>query len=102
MRDGSGRCAKHPKPAWSKKIDAPKRITGRKLQRLRTELFTAKPLCAECERHGRVRLASERDHITPLYEGGADVADNVQGLCVECHEAKSLQERLRAQRRARP
>ena len=44
MRDGTGRCPKHPKQLWAKKPDAPKRITGRKLQRLRAELF-APPWC---------------------------------------------------------
>ena len=100
VRDGSGRCNKHPRPAWSKKVDAPKRVTGRKLQQLREQLFRRDPLCAECKRHGRVTLASQRDHIKPLAEGGTDTDDNVQGLCIECHDAKSLQERIRAQRRS--
>ena len=100
MRDGTGRCSKHPKPNWSKKPDAPKRVTGRKLQQLREQLFRRDPLCAECKRHGRVTLARQRDHIKPLTEGGTDTEDNVQGLCVECHDAKSLQERLRALRRS--
>ena len=101
VRDGSARCDKHKPPPWTKKPTATKRITGRKLQAMRTELFKTQPLCAECERQGRVRLATQRDHIKPLAEGGADDGDNVQGLCFDCHEAKSLQERLRALRRSR-
>ncbi len=98
MRDGSGRCDKHPRQAWNKKPDAPKRVTGRKLQRLRDELFSRNPLCVECERQGRVTLATQRDHIKPLGEGGEDTEDNTQGLCKPCHEAKSLQEAIRARR----
>ena len=100
VRDGSGRCSRHPKPAWSKKPTAAKRVTGRKLQRLRAELFARRPLCAECQRQGRVILATQRDHIVPLEEGGQDHEDNVQGLCAPCHDTKSAAERARGVRRA--
>ena len=100
VRDGTGRCAKHPKAAWAKKPTAAKRVTGRKLQRLRAQLFERDPLCAECKRHGRVTLATQRDHITPLEEGGEDVESNVQGLCADCHDAKSKAERARGVQRA--
>lgn len=100
VRDGSGRCAKHPKPQWSKPATATKRITGRKLQAMRAELFARDPLCAECKRQGRVTLATQRDHIKALAEGGADDDGNVQGLCADCHEAKSKAEAARGVRRA--
>lgn len=32
----------------------------------------------------------ELDHIEPLFRGGSDEPDNWQGLCVKCHEAKTL------------
>lgn len=101
VRDGSGRCAKHQRVDWAKKPDAPKRITGRALQKARIDLFSRAPLCAECRRKGRVTLATERDHIKPLAEGGTDTDDNVQGLCGPCHDAKSAAERLRGRARAR-
>lgn len=101
VRDGSARCDKHKPQAWAKKPTPTKRITGRKLQALRVELFRSNPLCVECERQGRVTLATQRDHIQSLAEGGADDGDNVQGLCQPCHDTKSLQERLRALRRSR-
>lgn len=101
VRDGSGRCAKHPKKAWVKPVTAAKRITGRKLQRLRSELFGRDPLCAECRRAGVVTLATQRDHIVSLEEGGKDIESNTQGLCRECHDAKSKAERERGQQRAR-
>lgn len=101
VRDGSGRCEQHPRPQWTKKQDAPKRITGRRLQAMRAALFQRQPLCERCERHGIVKPATQRDHRVPLGEGGTDTVDNEQALCDECHEAKSLQERIRAQRAAR-
>ena len=100
VRDGTGRCPKHPKKSWSKKPEAAKRITGRKLQRLREELFARSPLCAECERQGRVTLATARDHILSLEEGGQDEESNTQGLCQACHDEKSSAERSRGVRRA--
>lgn len=100
VRDGTGRCAKHPRQAWAKPATATKRITGRRLQAMRAELFARAPLCAECERQGRVTLATQRDHIKSLAEGGADDDSNVQGLCADCHDAKSKAEAARGVRRA--
>lgn len=85
--------------AWVKKPKATKRITGRRLQAMRQALFEREPLCVACKAAGRVALATERDHIVSLAEGGADDDGNVQGLCKDCHEAKSLGETLRARRR---
>jgi 5-methylcytosine-specific restriction protein A len=95
-----GRCAEHAREPWRKKPAATKRISGRRLQALRAELFARNPLCVECERAGLVTLATQRDHIVPLAEGGADDDTNTQGLCDAHHEAKSLAEALRARRRA--
>lgn len=94
VRDGSARCAAH-KVVWLKRKPT-KRITGRRLQAMRADLFSRQPTCEECARHGRVRLATQRDHKVPLAEGGADDRSNEQALCDECHEAKSLAEALRA------
>lgn len=96
VRDGGSRCDKH-RQSWVKARPT-KRITGRRLQAMREALFTSDPLCAECRRNGRTTLATQRDHIKPLAEGGADDHTNEQGLCDECHEAKSLSEALRGRR----
>lgn len=99
VRDGSGRCEAHQRPAWSKQVGATKRTTGRKLQAMRAQLFRASPLCVACEAQGRVTAATQRDHIIPLAEGGADDASNVQALCEACHEVKSKAEAARGVRR---
>jgi len=96
-----GRCADHPRDPWAKKPEATKRITGRRLQAMRAALFARDPLCARCRELGLVVLATQRDHVTPLEEGGADDATNEQGLCDDCHREKSLGEALRGRRRAR-
>lgn len=83
-----------------KKPTAAKRITGRKLQQLRKELFDREPLCRPCKERGLVVLATMRDHIVPLEEGGCDVEANVQPICEPCHDEKSKAERARGVRRA--
>lgn len=102
VRDGTGRCEKHPRPTWTKpKKPATKRITGRRLQRMREELFRQNPLCVRCQELGLVELATQRDHIISLEEGGADDPSNTQGLCDTHHDEKSLAERLRGRARGR-
>lgn len=51
------------------------------------------PLCVECLKLGRTRVAVELDHVVPLHKGGSNDDDNLQGLCRPCHSAKSAQER---------
>ena len=67
---------------------APQRIRGTHLQRLRKELFARTPLCVLCEQAGRVTIATIRDHIVPLSQGGSDTEANTQALCESCNELK--------------
>lgn len=97
----TSRCGRHqPAHGW----DAPrpyKRRAGRWLQQQREQLFREQPLCRMCEAAGRVTLATVRDHIVPLAEGGQDVPENTQGLCAACSDEKSRGERLRGSQRYR-
>lgn len=68
---------------------------------MRASLFQREPLCVMCKALGLVELATQRDHIVSLEEGGADDESNEQGLCQPHHDEKSLGERLRARRRSR-
>ena len=74
------------------------RIRGRKLQRIRKRILAEQPLCPICEIEGRVRAATEVDHIKPLWAGGDNSRANQQGLCTEHHRAKSIDERWPRQR----
>jgi len=49
-------------------------------------------ICQMCQRAGRLRLASEVDHKTPLWAGGTDDDRNLWSLCRSCHEEKTSQE----------
>ena len=101
----SGRCDVHGGPAkpWAhrpQQIDATPRLRGRANQRRREALFAREPLCRACVAHGRVTVATIRDHIAPLAEGGSETIDNEQPLCDECHTAKTAEESKRGVRRS--
>ena len=68
------------------------RTRGRIWQRIRAQVLKANPLCVMCQSAGRVTLAREVDHITPLHKGGTDDTTNLQGLCVPCHADKSARD----------
>ncbi len=71
-----------------------KRITGNSLIAIPRKHFAKQPLCVACKADGRIRLATELDHITPLLAGGRESETNRQGLCRDCHSAKSAREAL--------
>jgi 5-methylcytosine-specific restriction protein A len=73
-----------------------RRISGRRLQRQRDALFRREPLCRACARKGFSTMATIRDHILPLFEGGSDEDANVQPLCQDCSDIKTMAEALRA------
>lgn len=65
------------------------RMRGRAAVDRRRRWLEAHPLCAECEKAGRVTAATVPDHIVALVNGGADTEDNLQSLCQECHRKKT-------------
>ncbi|MEI7955450.1 MAG: HNH endonuclease [Verrucomicrobiota bacterium] len=46
-------------------------------------------LCQPCKRDGRLTLAQQVDHIVPVSKGGGDEDDNLQGICLACHDDKT-------------
>ena len=41
--------------------------------------------CFECFDTGELEV----DHVKPLHKGGENVVDNLQYLCLDCHEKKT-------------
>lgn len=70
-----------------------KRTRGRRLQRIRHELLVAEPWCRLCLAKGERTLATQIDHIVPLFKGGKDEPSNRQPLCEACHGRKTVEER---------
>ena len=56
-------------------------------------------LCQACQRKGRVKPATQVDHIKPKARGGTDDPGNLEAICAPCHDAKSAQEAAEAQGR---
>lgn len=88
-----------PSAQWTKAGLPTVRIRGRALQRLRARLFARQPWCVLCPTRGTHHLATIRDHIVPLAEGGRDDETNEQGLCQACSDLKTREESARGVRR---
>ena len=72
--------------------EAEQRTRGRKWMSIRARWFSNHPLCVECQRVGRVSVASQLDHIIPLIDGGKDDESNYKSLCKAHHDAKTEDE----------
>ena len=66
---------------------AAQRGYGANWQRLRTMVLNASPLCAECDRQGRVTPATDVHHKVKRRDGGPDTFENLEPLCHACHSA---------------
>ncbi len=71
--------------SWYSKHEDVKRTRGRRWMDMRHVVLVEEPVCAVCDR----RPSVEVDHIIPLCQGGTDARDNLQGICLECHEDKT-------------
>lgn len=70
-----------------------KRTRGRKWMAIRDQaLAKTQYRCAECLRNDKLSIADQVDHITPLHKGGTDDLDNLEGLCLTCHERKTAKD----------
>lgn len=81
-----------PKPVW-KSTNEGERLRGRAGVAFRKKIREEEPLCRACLEAGVSKLTVEIDHIVALANGGTNDRSNMQGLCKECHEAKSASER---------
>lgn len=71
------------RPSW--------RYADRRWRAERAVWLSEHPLCAECERHGRVTQASVVDHVRP-HRGDMDLfwdQSNWASMCAPCHNAKT-------------
>lgn len=112
-----GRCERHPRePRRRERTEVDREYDRRRgsakargydatWRRLRGAVLAAEPRCVRCLAAGRVRLATEVDHIVPLDQGGARLdPENLQPLCHSCHVQKTAEDRRRARslRKAAP
>jgi 5-methylcytosine-specific restriction endonuclease McrA len=89
-------------PDWNRRDDPDRKFIQSRLwrEKLRPRQLTRFPLCEHCSAVDRLKAAEEVDHIVrprgvlKLQMGW----DNLQSLCVECHQRKSAWERSGAGR----
>ena len=65
-------------------------------KKLRKEFFKLNPFCEMCMDRGVSTFAVEFDHIVPARRkslGDFFDMENFQGLCVECHQYKTIEDR---------
>lgn len=65
-----------------------------KWQKASKVFLSQNPLCRQCEKEGRIVVASVVDHIKP-HKGNMKLfwdRDNWQPLCVNCHNRKTAKE----------
>lgn len=65
---------------------------GANWRKLRLMTLAREPLCRMCMANGRTEPATQVDHITPLRQGGTNIAENLQALCARCHMRKTARE----------
>lgn len=60
-------------------------------KRLRLLKLHDRVLCEQCERDGRLTIATVVDHVQPVNHGGAPFPplDGLASLCLPCHSAKT-------------
>ena len=57
-------------------------------------ILQKEPLCRTCMAQGNVTEAKHVDHIMPIKQGGKRYdEDNLQPLCIPCHNRKTKKER---------
>jgi 5-methylcytosine-specific restriction protein A len=79
--------------AWSKETRQ-SRGYGKEWQRIRLiALRRDHNLCQVCLKNGFVTRATQVDHIINKAKGGTDNIENLQSICKECHDKKTIQEK---------
>jgi len=67
----------------------------RRWRRIRRLHLIQNPLCVECLKEGKIRLATTADHIDPHHGDAIKFYDkkNLQSLCTSHHNQKSAHEK---------
>lgn len=83
-------CDKHRHAKEKRRGTSHSRGYGRRHQRMRTMVLSEEPFCLRCRAQGIARSSVVMDHIVPKSQGGTDERSNLQGLCVQCHNRKTI------------
>ena len=87
-------CEKHKKEMMKIQNERSSKMYTYKWRKASKEFLKKHPLCAECQREGRLTPATEVDHIKP-HGGNLRLfwnKKNWQPLCKSCHSKKTAKE----------
>ena len=65
---------------------------GRGWRRIRAAYLNGHPLCEICKINDRLVPATQVHHIKPLSDGGTNLPNNLQALCLTCHSSITARE----------
>jgi len=88
------RCGPVRKPSERERQTAYQRGYDRSWQKYATRFKQQHPICAHCQRQGKLSAAEHVDHII-AHKGDQELfwdRANHQGLCASCHSRKTTQE----------
>lgn len=99
IKPGDMYCAEHKKQVDAdynrNRETAHGKMYAKRWKKAREIYLSQNPLCEECKRGGRIKAASEIDHIKP-HDGNMalfwDSDNNWQALCKPCHSRKTARE----------
>lgn len=81
-------------PARAPKVLPQMHTYGRRWGKLRRMQLRREPLCAACKARGRIVEAKVVHHVVAVRDGGEDALENLQSLCLSCHNRKTRREVL--------
>lgn len=82
------------KNSWNHTKTTTQRGYGTQWQKLRKKILQRDNyLCLPCKQCDRLTAATQVDHIINKASGGTDDETNLQSICDDCHEQKTITER---------
>ncbi|WP_438863777.1 HNH endonuclease [Neptunicella sp.] len=92
----NGFCDKHQDKSigWNVRLSAWKgKGSTRAWRRIREQILARDNwMCVSCSARGIYQPANQVDHLVPKTAGGTDHPNNLQSLCDDCHEDKTISE----------
>ena len=90
IESGTRYCPEH-KPQYNRRDNASH--YDRRWRSISKLYLSKNPLCAECEKVGRLTPATETHHIISVEAGGTDRDENLMAVCKSCHSRFTMGER---------
>lgn len=96
VENSNGKCKKHKREAQKAADKRTGRVRGSRWSAIRRQVLREQPFCRDMRVCDGKATSVEVDHVQPLAFGGHPTSrDNLQGICRDCHDAKTRDEQKR-------